>query len=56
MPKNNPKRREAKRQQIVETLQEVSDTMHARSSTENSIKVLAEALIFILEDTCKKKL
>ena len=55
MKRNSPQRREAKRQELICALRNLSDQMHANYQIEMGIKVIAEALLFVLEDTCKKK-
>ena len=53
--RNSPKRREAKRKEFLDDLQEVHDHMAHIMPIEVCIKKIAEALMFILEDTpCKK--
>ena len=55
MTRDSPKRRAAKREQLVENLQEVVDQMNHITPIEVSVRVLAEALIFLLEAQCPKK-
>jgi len=54
--RNTPQRREAKRKEILEGLQEVSDQMAHVTPIEACVRKIAEALIFILEAQCPKKL
>ena len=49
------KRREAKRKDLLEKLEEVRDQMEHVTPIEVSMKIIAETLIFILEGLCKKK-
>lgn len=53
--RNSPKRRETKRKEILDDLQEVHDHMVHITPIEVSIKKITEALMFILEDTACKK-
>ena len=55
MKRNSPKRREAKRKQLTESLHGVVDHMNNITPIEACIKILAEALIFILEEQCPRK-
>jgi hypothetical protein len=52
MKRNSPKRREAKRQQLVEELNWI---LVSACYLEHNVMKLAEALIFILEAQCPKK-
>ena len=49
------KRREAKRKDLLEKLEEVRDQMEHVTPIEVSMKIIAETLIFILEGSCPKK-
>lgn len=52
MKRHTPKRRAAKRQELVDGLEEVRDQMAHVTPIEVCIKKIAEALIFLLEEKC----
>lgn len=55
MPRNSPKRREAKRQQLCEDLQHMLTRTVSGYNLENEINRLADAMLFVLEELCQKK-
>ena len=52
--RNSPQRRERKRLALIEELRAMSDEFGRRVTLESAVLTLQEALIFLLEGTCKK--
>ena len=52
--RNSPKRRERKRLLLIEELRALMDEFGRRVTLEDAVLTLQQALIFLLEETCKK--